>query len=97
MLLAEALGEPDPLEAFINYVSDSGIVLYPAQEEALLEIFEGNNVIMNTPTGSGKSLVAVGGHFAAAAAGGAACTPHPPRRWSARSSSRYAATLGLSG
>ena len=70
MRLAEALREPDPFEAFINYVSESGITLYPAQEEALLEIFDGNNVIMNTPTGSGKSLVAVGSHFAAAAKGG---------------------------
>ena len=68
--LAEAIRKPSPLGAFLDYVSDTGITLYPAQEEALLEIFDGNNVIMNTPTGSGKSLVAVGAHFAAAAADG---------------------------
>src|SRR5213076_1540450 len=35
-----------------------GLQLYPAQEEAILELFEEKNVILNTPTGSGKSLVA---------------------------------------
>ncbi|WP_433191574.1 hypothetical protein [Actinoallomurus sp. CA-150999] len=37
-----------------------GITLYPAQEEALIEIVSGANVILNTPTGSGESLVAAG-------------------------------------
>ncbi|MCY3926161.1 MAG: DUF3516 domain-containing protein [bacterium] len=53
----------------MEYVESEGISLYPAQEEALLEILDGRNVIMNTPTGSGKSLVAAGAHFAALAAG----------------------------
>ncbi|MDE0652497.1 MAG: DUF3516 domain-containing protein [bacterium] len=53
----------------MDYVTSEGISLYPAQEEALLEILDGRNVIMNTPTGSGKSLVAAGAHFAALAAG----------------------------
>ena len=52
------------LERFLSYVSDKGIELYPAQEEAILELFEGANVILNTPTGSGKSLVAAALHFA---------------------------------
>ena len=57
------------LEAFLAYTSARGLSLYPAQEEALLELFEGRNVILNTPTGSGKSLVASALHFAALAGG----------------------------
>ncbi len=57
------------LDTFLGHVSDLGLDLYPAQEEAILEIFEGHNVILNTPTGSGKSLVALAGHFAALAQG----------------------------
>jgi superfamily II RNA helicase len=48
-------------------VSEQGLTLYPHQEEALIEIATGANVILNTPTGSGKSLVATGAHFAALA------------------------------
>lgn len=57
------------LEAFLAYTAARGLSLYPAQEEALLELFEGKNVILNTPTGSGKSLVASALHFAALAGG----------------------------
>ncbi|MDQ2725156.1 MAG: DUF3516 domain-containing protein, partial [Actinomycetota bacterium] len=46
-----------------------GLTLYPAQEEALLEVFAGSHVIVNTPTGSGKSLIALGAHVAAMANG----------------------------
>ena len=67
--LAARLSADSPLDGFIDYVTSEDLSLYPAQEEALLEIFDGRNVIMNTPTGSGKSLVAVGAHFAALAAG----------------------------
>ncbi|WP_026343063.1 RNA helicase [Nocardia sp. BMG111209] len=52
-------------ESFADWVSDQGLTLYPAQEEALLELMTGGNVILATPTGSGKSMVAVGAHFAA--------------------------------
>ncbi|MFO0592695.1 MAG: DUF3516 domain-containing protein [Polyangiaceae bacterium] len=55
------------LSAFLDGVSARGIELYPAQEEALLEIAAGKNIILNTPTGSGKSLVAEGVHFFAMA------------------------------
>ncbi|MDQ1727812.1 MAG: hypothetical protein QOK14_1857, partial [Frankiaceae bacterium] len=71
MRLIEALPEstdPDTLyDAFAGAVSASGLELYPAQSEALIEIVSGNHVILATPTGSGKSLVAAGAHFAAAA------------------------------
>ncbi|MET0725610.1 MAG: DUF3516 domain-containing protein [Leifsonia sp.] len=56
-------------EAFEGWASDAGLRLYPAQEEALIEIVSGANLILSTPTGTGKSLVAVGAHFAAMAAG----------------------------
>jgi superfamily II RNA helicase len=62
--------DPDTLFAtFAGWVADRGISLYPAQEEALIELVSGNNVILATPTGSGKSLVAAGAHFAAFARG----------------------------
>ena len=57
------------LTRFLEYVSDQGIELYPAQEEAVMELFVGNNVILNTPTGSGKSLVALAAHFRSIALG----------------------------
>ena len=67
-------GDPDPspddlLGLFLDYVGAVGLSLYPAQEEAVLEIFEGKNVILNTPTGSGKSLVATAMLFASLARG----------------------------
>ena len=57
------------LDLFIDWVGDLGFELFPAQEEALLEIFADRHVILNTPTGSGKSLVAAGLHFKALAEG----------------------------
>ena len=47
------------LEGFLAYAIERGLELYPAQEEAILELFSGKNVILATPTGSGKSLVAL--------------------------------------
>jgi superfamily II RNA helicase len=63
---------PDPdavYGAFAAWAKDQGLSLYSHQEEALIEIVSGSNVILSTPTGSGKSLVAAGAHFAALAAG----------------------------
>ncbi len=54
-------------DAFVEFVERSGLELYPHQEEAALELFSGNNVILATPTGSGKSVVAIAAHFAALA------------------------------
>lgn len=57
------------LDRFLDHVRDSGLELYPAQEEAILELYSGKNVILNTPTGSGKSLVATALHFESYAQG----------------------------
>lgn len=56
-------------EAFIDWAGNKGLNLYPAQEEAAMELFDGKNVILNTPTGSGKSLVASVLHYQALAQG----------------------------
>ncbi|AOS63057.1 DEAD/DEAH box helicase [Actinoalloteichus hymeniacidonis] len=63
---------PDPdvlFEAFSDWADEQGLALYPAQQEALIEVVTGSHVILSTPTGSGKSLVAVGAHFTAMAHG----------------------------
>src|SRR5690606_2837529 len=57
--VGERLSEDDMLERFLTYVTEMGIELYPAQEEGILEVFAGNHVVLNTPTGSGKSMVAL--------------------------------------
>ncbi|MFM8471208.1 MAG: DEAD/DEAH box helicase [Limisphaerales bacterium] len=63
------LGNDALLGRFLDYVTARGLALYPAQESAILELFEEKNVILNTPTGSGKSLVAAALHFKALAQG----------------------------
>jgi hypothetical protein len=55
--------------AFAGWVAEQGLALYPAQDEAILELVTGGNVVLATPTGSGKSLVAVAAHFFALCAG----------------------------
>src|ERR1041384_5569693 len=63
-----APADPDALfDAFSEWAGEQGISLYPAQQEALIEVVSGSNLILSTPTGSGKSLVAAGAHFAALA------------------------------
>jgi superfamily II RNA helicase len=66
--LAPLPGSPNAdavLDYFVAAISARGLQLYPEQEEAILELFSGRNVILNTPTGSGKSLVAAAFHFRA--------------------------------
>jgi superfamily II RNA helicase len=66
---------PDPWDpddaylAFEQWAEGRGLPLYPAQAEALIEIVSGNNLVLSTPTGTGKSLVAIGAHFVALAQG----------------------------
>ncbi|MEU4112197.1 DUF3516 domain-containing protein [Streptomyces sp. NPDC027717] len=60
--------DPDALyESFESWAQERGLTLYPHQEEALIEVVSGANVIVSTPTGSGKSMIAAGAHFAALA------------------------------
>ncbi|MCV2491511.1 DUF3516 domain-containing protein [Geodermatophilus sp. YIM 151500] len=62
--------DPDELfTAFAEWAAAGGTALYPHQEEALIELVSGANVVLATPTGSGKSLVATGAQYAALAAG----------------------------
>ena len=57
------------LLAISSWSAARGVTLYPAQEEALVGVLAGDHVIVATPTGSGKSLVALGAHLAALATG----------------------------
>jgi len=57
------------LDRFLEVLSERKMELYPEQEEAILELFDGKNVILATPTGSGKSLVAAALHYKALCAG----------------------------
>lgn len=57
------------LEGFLKYVDQIGLNLYPHQEEAVLAVMGDSNVIVHTPTGSGKSLIASAVHFKAVAEG----------------------------
>lgn len=66
---SKACSSDELLSRFLDYVTERSLELYPAQEEAILELFEDKNVILNTPTGSGKSLVATALHFRSLARG----------------------------
>jgi superfamily II RNA helicase len=62
-------GADEILSRFVSFVAATGLELYPAQEEALLELMADKHVVLNTPTGSGKSLVATALQFKALAEG----------------------------
>ncbi|TQJ30545.1 RNA helicase [Microbacterium sp. SLBN-146] len=63
--------DPDAVyDAFVEWASGRGLALYPAQDEAVMELVSGANVVLSTPTGTGKSLVAVAAHAASLARGG---------------------------
>ena len=57
-------------EAFSSWASSTGRPLYRHQDESLIEILSGNHVIAATPTGSGKSMIALAAHFVSMAHGG---------------------------
>ncbi|MDO5052246.1 MAG: DUF3516 domain-containing protein [Pseudoclavibacter sp.] len=67
---------PDPYDpdaaydAFAAWAAGRGLTLYPAQDEAVMELVGGANVVLSTPTGTGKSLVAIAAHAVALAQGG---------------------------
>ncbi|MCI9859196.1 DEAD/DEAH box helicase [Microbacterium proteolyticum] len=63
--------DPDAVYlGFVEWAASRGLTLYPAQDEAVIEIVSGANVILSTPTGTGKSLVAVAAHAASLSRGG---------------------------
>ncbi len=62
--LPDTPGADELLDAFIDWSLAAGLELYPHQEEAVLRLLAGENVVLSTPTGSGKSLVALAGAFA---------------------------------
>jgi len=65
------VGDPDAMvTAFVDWAAARGTTLYPHQEEAILELYTGANVVLATPTGSGKSLVALAAHAASVRGGG---------------------------
>ena len=64
-------GDADGIyDAFVDWAEERGLSLYPAQDEAVMELVSGANVILATPTGTGKSLVAIAAHAVALANGG---------------------------
>ncbi len=65
--LPDGADPDDVFAAFVDWAADQGFSLYPHQEEAMIEVVSGANVILSAPTGSGKSLVATGAHFTALA------------------------------
>ena len=62
-------GSDELLDAFLEWSLAAGLELYPHQEEAVLRLLADENVVLATPTGSGKSLVALAGAFATLAQG----------------------------
>lgn len=71
-LLAQLRGATadDRYDRFVAWSAARGLPLYPAQHEAMMHIVSGDNLVLSTPTGSGKSLVAIGAHLSALASGG---------------------------
>ena len=65
----ETLAPDAVLDRFVSWVGATGLTLYPHQEEAILQLLDERHLVLNTPTGSGKSLVATFLHFQAMAAG----------------------------
>ena len=67
-LKVKAGDSPDDVyAAVVDWAAADGLELYPHQDEAVIELLAGSNVVLSTPTGSGKSLVAVAAHAAALA------------------------------
>ncbi|MDO4243368.1 MAG: DUF3516 domain-containing protein [Actinomyces sp.] len=67
----ERVPEPEDLYiAFSQWAESTGRPLYPHQDEALSQILDGRHLIAATPTGSGKSMIALAAHTASLARGG---------------------------
>jgi CRISPR/Cas system-associated endonuclease/helicase Cas3 len=91
----ERISNDDLLGKFLEYVQSLNIELYNSQEEAILELFQEKNVILNTPTGSGKSLVALALHFKSLAQGKRSVYTCPVKALVNESGFRFAESLAL--
>ena len=69
-LVPAGAGADAVYDGFVQWAAGRGLTLYPAQDEAVMELVSGAHVILSTPTGTGKSLVAIAAHAACLAAGG---------------------------
>ena len=69
-LVPAGAGADAVYDGFVQWAAGRGLTLYPAQDEAVMELVSGAHVILSTPTGTGKSLVAIAAHAVALAAGG---------------------------
>ncbi|MFO0581533.1 MAG: DUF3516 domain-containing protein [Anaeromyxobacter sp.] len=65
----ESLAPDAILDRFVSWVAGTGLELYPHQEEAILHLLDGEHLVLATPTGSGKSLVATFLHYQCMAEG----------------------------
>ena len=65
----DPISEEEALESFYEWLAERDIDLWPHQDEALMSLMVGDHVILGTPTGSGKSMVAIGMMFMALCAG----------------------------
>lgn len=96
-LIAQTPEETDGeslLFAFLEWAADKDLELYPHQEEAILALLSGEHVVLATPTGSGKSLVAVAGAFAMVAQGKRAVYTAPIKALVSEKFFELAAELG---
>ena len=89
-------GADELLDAFIEWSAAANLELYPHQEEAVLRLLAGENVVLSTPTGSGKSLVALAGAFAMLAQGRRAVYTAPIKALVSEKFFELAAAFGAS-
>lgn len=82
------------LFAFMEWAADQGLELYPHQEEAILALLSGEHAVLATPTGSGKSLVALAGAWAMVAQGKRAVYTAPIKALVSEKFFEIAAQLG---
>ena len=94
--LPDTPGVDELLDAFIEWSARSGLELYPHQEEAVLRLLADDSVVLATPTGSGKSLVALAGAFTMLAQGRRATYTAPTKALVSEKFFEFTAAFGAS-